>query len=83
MAYSLHEETRIILAKYKKPMTAKEIYGEIKKRGNISLRTATPVASLSSALYKDIKKKGKASKFIKIEKINLGKLEKYYSLNKL
>jgi DNA-directed RNA polymerase delta subunit len=81
MATTLNGEARIILTKAKKPMTAKQIYKEIQKRGNLKLRTETPVASLNSELYKDMKRKGNQSIFTKIEKIsNEGKLEKYYSI---
>jgi hypothetical protein len=63
-------------------MTAKQIYKEIKKRGNLKLITKTPIASLSSELYRDIKKNGVQSCFVKIEKISdKGKFEKYYSIN--
>ncbi len=83
MAMTLNEETRIILRKFKIPMTAKEIYKEIKKRGHIQLRTATPIASLNSGLYRDIKNKGNKSDFIKIEKMSkIGKYVRYYAINK-
>lgn len=77
---TLLEEAEIILKKSKKPMTAKQIYTEIEKRGKITLKTKTPVSSLSSRLYLDISN-NKNSKFSVQEKLSsVYKKEKYYSL---
>jgi len=83
MISTLNREARIILNKSKKPMTAKQIYNEIIKRGNLKLKTRTPIASLISMIYTDIKNNGNESIFTKVEKIsNGGKIEKYYTINK-
>jgi len=39
MATTLNGEAKIILSKTKKPMTAKQIYKEVIKRGNLRLIT--------------------------------------------
>ena len=81
MATTLNGEAKIILSKTKKPMTAKQIYKEVIKRGNLMLITETPIASLSSSIYKDIKKNGRKSIFIKCSKLSdKGNYETLYSL---
>jgi len=78
---TLLREAEIILKKNKKPMTAKQIYSEIIKRGKITFRTATPVSSLSSKLYLEMVKHKDKSKFIKEDKLSsVYKIERHYSL---
>lgn len=77
------KEAKIILRKKKKPMTSKQIYSEVIKRGKLKLNTLTPIASLNSRIYLDIKEKGNKSDFINIKKIsNERKIKNYHSLNK-
>ena len=79
---TLLREAEIILRKYKKPMTARQIYSYIEKRGKITFKSKTPVSSLSSRLYLDLSKNKDKSKFRVEEKLSsVYKTEKYYSLN--
>lgn len=78
---TLLREAEIILKKNKKSMTAKQIYNEIIKRGNITFKSTTPVSSLSSRLYLEIIKNKNQSKFIKEDKLSsIYKRERHYSL---
>ena len=78
---TLLREAEIILKKKKKPMTTKQIWSEIEKRGKIALKTATPISSLGAKLYLDITKNKEKSKFIMENKLSsVYKKHRYYSI---
>ncbi|MGY4884446.1 MAG: winged helix-turn-helix domain-containing protein [Nanobdellota archaeon] len=83
MVTTLKREAIIILKKTKIPMTSKQILQEIIKRNKIKLKSSTPVSSLASVIYTDIKENGGNSPFIITEKLNENlKKERHYSIKK-
>ena len=59
IAYSLMKETR-------RPMTAKEMMAAILKSGRWATKGKTPEETLGARIYEEIKRRGEASRFVKV-----------------
>lgn len=66
MITTLMDEIKRVLKKSKKPMTAKQITEEIKKRKNYKFFGKTPISSVCARIITDIKKKEEKSFFIRL-----------------
>ena len=61
-----------VLRSSTKPLTPKEIYSEIKKRGIWQTNGKTPWQTISAQIYTDLKKNGGSSEFIKASPLEFG-----------
>jgi hypothetical protein len=66
MVTYIKKEVIKILKDNKKPMTCRQMYKVVLKRGKLKLRSSTPIASISSTIITNIKEKGDQSDFIKV-----------------